>query len=74
MTMNNRKVESITKAFSDMTIVPTLEELYIVADSFGKVDLKTIRELGFEVQSIYQKDGKVVVYLSENNQIQQSPT
>ena len=65
MTMNNRKVEEITKAFSDVTIVPTLEELYIVADSFGKVDLKTIRELGFQVQSIYQKNGKVVIYLSE---------
>ena len=65
MTMDNRKVEEITKAFSDVTIVPTLEELYIVADNFGKVDLKTIRELGFEVQSIYQKNGKVVIYLSE---------
>ena len=68
MTMNNRKVEEITKAFSDVTIVPTLEELYIVADSFGRVDLKTIRELGFEVQSIYQKNGKVVIYLSEQNE------
>ena len=65
--MNNRKVEEITKAFPDVTIVPTLEELYIIADSFEKVDLKTIRELGFEVQSIYQKDGKVVIYLSEQN-------
>ena len=67
MPMNNRKVESITKAFPDVTIEPTLGELYIVADSFGRVDLKTIRELGFEVQSIYQKNGKVVVYLDEQN-------
>ena len=67
MPMNNRKLESITKAFPDVTIEPTLGELYIVADSFGRVDLKTIRELGFEVQSIYQKNGKVVVYLDEQN-------
>lgn len=67
MPMNNQKLESITKAFPDVTIEPTLGELYIVADSFGRVDLKTIRELGFEVQSIYQKNGKVVVYLDEQN-------
>ena len=55
------------KTFSDVTIEPTLGEVYIVAESFGRVDLKTIRELGFEVQSIYQKNGKVVVYLDEND-------
>jgi uncharacterized protein YlzI (FlbEa/FlbD family) len=68
MTMNNQAVENIMKAFSDVTIEPMLGELYIVADSFGRVDLKTIRELGFEVQSIYQKNGKVVVYLGEKNE------
>ena len=65
--MNNKAVENIMKTFSDVTIEPTLGELYIVAESFGRVDLKTIRELGFEVQSIYQKNGKVVVYLDEND-------
>ena len=60
-------MENIMKAFSDVTIEPTLGELYIVADSFGRVDLKTIRELGFEVQSIHQKNGKVVVYLDEQD-------
>jgi uncharacterized protein YlzI (FlbEa/FlbD family) len=67
MKMNDKAVENIMKAFSDVTIEPTLGELYIVAESFGRVDLKTIRELGFEVQSIYQKNGKVVIYLDEQN-------
>lgn len=67
MKMNDKAVENIMKAFSDVTIEPTLGEVYIVAESFGRVDLKTIRELGFEVQSIYQKNGKVVIYLDEQN-------
>jgi uncharacterized protein YlzI (FlbEa/FlbD family) len=67
MKMNDKAVKNIMKAFSDVTIEPTLGELYIVAESFGRVDLKTIRELGFEVQSIYQKNGKVVIYLDEQN-------
>ena len=67
MKMNDKAVKNIMKAFSDVTIEPTLGEVYIVAESFGRVDLKTIRELGFEVQSIYQKNGKVVIYLDEQN-------
>jgi hypothetical protein len=63
--MNNKAVENITKAFDDVVITPTLETVSITADSFGSVDLKTIREYGFEVQSIYQKNGKVVVVLHE---------
>ena len=63
--MNNKAVENITKAFDDVVITPTLETISITADSFGIVDLKAIREYGFEVQSIYQKNGKVVIDLRE---------
>lgn len=65
--MNNQAVENIMKAFSDVTISPSLQTIEIVADSFGVVDLKMIRESGFEIQSINQQDGKVVIHLMERD-------
>jgi hypothetical protein len=65
MTMNNKAVENIMKTFSDVTIEPSLQTVIIIAESFGVIDLKMIRESGFEIQSINQQDGKVVIHLME---------
>ena len=66
--MDNQKVENIMKAFDNISIEPTMEEISIVADRFGIDDLNMIKDIGFYIQSIHQENGKVVLYLKEQKE------
>lgn len=63
--MDNQKVENMMKAFDNVTITPAVGEISISADRFGIDDLNMMKDIGYYIQSIHQKDGKVVLYLRE---------
>ena len=64
MNESSQAAENIQKTFDNVVVEPS-GIISMVSDSFGLVDLKMIREFGFEVQRIYKHGSMIKINVSK---------
>ena len=63
--INQEKINELAKAFDDVAVEGVGNRLSVISTSFGIVDLKVIRKIGFEITSIYRGEKGIQLFLEE---------